>query len=473
MLKMHFWLRSTAIASYLLAGTLHAAPEGFCLIEGDATLPFIGLDGCYIVKVGKHAIIRWNSFSVNKGETFRFEQEDSESSVINLVIGGSESAISGNVQSNGLIYLDHPNKIFVAPDGVLSAPQIVLVSEQGSVEVNGALTATDPSGKGGKIQVLGKEVDIQRTAVIDASGAFGEGEVFIGGSFQGKDRSIPHSRKTIVQAGAQISVDSLEFGNGGRAIIWSDENTQFTGQINARGGAEGGDGGFVEVSGKKELGFDGTVTTEAPNGKTGQLLLDPSSVYLSDASGTITCPPGGIPFNYPGVTLYVSLSSIFTALISSNISIQADNFLEWYSTTAQTYTIPTGKTLSLYSGGSIQMTGPFSLNVGNGFFNAYVNAYGGDTIVPNAPRKLTVNTQAKIYVSGGFIILGAAPNLVNPALGAVVSINDIKTVLGLHLTQPLPSNVSINAITPKPKGTSTGGGLRPIPWDGSIGNGED
>ena len=183
--------------------------------------------------------------------------------------GESESTLSGNIQSKGKIYLNHPSKIVVTPDAVLNAPQVVLVSEQGNIQVNGTLVASQPSGKGGKIHVLGKEVDIQMTAVIDASGALGEGEVLIGGSFQGKDRSIPHSQQTIVQKGAQISVDALLSGNGGRAIVWSDKTTQFVGHINARGGPEGGNGGFVEVSGKDQLGFDGTVTTEAPKGKTG------------------------------------------------------------------------------------------------------------------------------------------------------------------------------------------------------------
>ena len=208
----------------------------------------------------KHATIGWNSFSVEKGETFRFEQEDSESSVINFVTGESESTLSGNIQSKGKIYLNHPSKIVVTPDGVLNAPQVVLVSDQGNVQVNGTLVANEPSGKGGKIHVLGNEVDIQMTAVIDASGAAGEGEVLIGGSFQGKDRSIPHSLQTIVQAGAQISVDSLECGNGGRAIIWSDGTTQVCRSRQCQEERiEGGDGGFVEGIWKRaQLGFDGT-----------------------------------------------------------------------------------------------------------------------------------------------------------------------------------------------------------------------
>jgi filamentous hemagglutinin family protein len=199
-------LRSTAVLSIIFCGHLFAQPEGFYLVDGDASPPVIDSTGCYVVKVGKSATINWDSFSINENETFRFEQEDSESSVINFVTGDSQSAILGNLQSNGKLYLTHPNEIFIGPAGNLSGPNIFLVSEQGKLEVNGTLTANISSGKGGKIHVLGKEVEIQGSAVIDASGSAGEGEVLIGGSFQGKDRSIPHSERTVVHQGAQISV---------------------------------------------------------------------------------------------------------------------------------------------------------------------------------------------------------------------------------------------------------------------------
>ena len=199
-------IKSAVVLSVIFCGHLFAQPEGFYLVEGDASPPVIDSNGCYVVKVGKSATINWDSFSINENETFRFEQEDSESSVINFVTGESQGRILGNLQSKGKVYLNHPNEIFIGPAGDVNAPHIFLVSEQGKLEVNGTLTATLSSGKGGKIHVLGKEVEIQGSAVIDASGAAGEGEVLIGGSFQGKDRSIPHSQRTIVHQGAQISV---------------------------------------------------------------------------------------------------------------------------------------------------------------------------------------------------------------------------------------------------------------------------
>jgi hypothetical protein len=79
-----------------------------------------------------------------------------------------------------------------------------------------------------------------------------------------------------------ISADARSEGNGGRVIVWADRSNEFFGNISARGGSNSGDGGLVEVSGKEFLNFKGTVDTFAPNGNTGTLLLDPSTLTIID-----------------------------------------------------------------------------------------------------------------------------------------------------------------------------------------------
>ena len=66
-------------------------------------------------------------------------------------------------------------------------------------------------------------------------------------------------------------------------IVWSDEFTRFQGEISGKGGAEGGDGGFAEVSGKANLEFMGSVNMSAENGDGGTLLLDPRNVSIVTA----------------------------------------------------------------------------------------------------------------------------------------------------------------------------------------------
>jgi len=49
-----------------------------------------------------------------------------------------------------------------------------------------------------------------------------------------------------------------------------------------------GNGGFVEVSGKQFLDFQGNVNTLAANGNPGLLLLDPTDITIQNGAGTFT-----------------------------------------------------------------------------------------------------------------------------------------------------------------------------------------
>ena len=89
-----------------------------------------------------------------------------------------------------------------------------------------------------------------------------------------------------------INADALANGDGGKVILWADGHTAYAGQISAKGGQTGGNGGFVEVSGKNTLDFTGRVDTSAPAGRTGTLLLDPSDITISNlANSNISAGP--------------------------------------------------------------------------------------------------------------------------------------------------------------------------------------
>src|SRR5206468_3072598 len=64
------------------------------------------------------------------------------------------------------------------------------------------------------------------------------------------------------------------------------DGTEFFGSIAARGGAQRGNGGFVEISGKDGLQFTGTVDTRAPFANSGMLLLDPNQFTVAHATTT-------------------------------------------------------------------------------------------------------------------------------------------------------------------------------------------
>ena len=71
-------------------------------------------------------------------------------------------------------------------------------------------------------------------------------------------------------------------------IVWSDGVTRFAGNAFARGGSEAGDGGFIEVSGKESLTFEGMANAGATQGAKGVLLLDPKNIVIDDVGTTLT-----------------------------------------------------------------------------------------------------------------------------------------------------------------------------------------
>jgi filamentous hemagglutinin family protein len=161
------------------------------------------------------------------------------------------------------------------------AGQVELSADGGKVTNTGTIEAKSDSGKGGTVQVLGDRVGLLDAAEIDVSGFNGGGTVLIGGDYQGKG-DVPTASRTYVSKDSAIKADATENGDGGKVIVWADEITAFYGNISARGGADGGDGGFAEVSGKDGLIYEGSTVLSAPQGMTGTLMLDPGTVTIAD-----------------------------------------------------------------------------------------------------------------------------------------------------------------------------------------------
>lgn len=69
-------------------------------------------------------------------------------------------------------------------------------------------------------------------------------------------------------------------------VVWANDTTKYDGAITARGGANSGNGGQTEVSGKRILAFNGTVDLRAENGRTGNLLLDPYNLTISNSTNS-------------------------------------------------------------------------------------------------------------------------------------------------------------------------------------------
>ncbi|MDZ7959842.1 MAG: CHAT domain-containing protein [Aulosira sp. DedQUE10] len=292
----------------------------------------------------------------------------------------------------------------------LSASNTTIPTTPGTTIVSGKLDASGATG--GKINVLGQQVGLV-DAKINASGTNSGGTVLIGGDYKGQG-TVLNATNTYVDAKSVITADSNLNGDGGRVIVWGNDTTQFLGKITARGGANIGNGGFVEVSGKNFLTFNGQVDTTAANGTLGTLLLDPSTLTIIDAAtgGTFDGTPSNIPFGLAdnGANT-ISWGALSTA--GANIDLQATGNITINPITGNTPGVTTAAgvaTLNLGSGGSFSLT---SQNGAVTFANTSntINTTGGDIIISGASLSLGNLNSTGSFSPSGDVNLSATGNI--------------------------------------------------------------
>ncbi len=219
---------------------------------------------------------------------------------------------SGIVQADsmgstgGVVRLEATESVQLGAGSVTSASGsaggrvLIDAGPAGTMLAAGAVQATGSAGQGGEVRMLGRHVGLTDNAMVDASGAAGGGNVFVGGGLQGKDASLRNAEAVYLGPDATVRADATDNGDGGRIILWSDQATRAYGTLSARGGAAGGDGGFIETSGGWLDARPASVRTDAPMGSTGEWLLDPFNILvvngyggLIDGTGLFTPPASG------------------------------------------------------------------------------------------------------------------------------------------------------------------------------------
>ncbi len=186
-------------------------------------------------------------------------------------------------------------------DGVVAATsaqmvngKIVLDGGAGSISVAGNLNVSGKSGgqTGGAIDVNAQKIQVKSTAKLDVTGDAGGGKIAIGGGGANtRTQSFTPAESTTIAAGARLDASALTRGDGGEILVLTNLTnplafTQVAGSLIARGGTQGGNGGFVETSGYR-LDVNGiVVATNAPKGRIGLWLLDPDTIFISTAGPT-------------------------------------------------------------------------------------------------------------------------------------------------------------------------------------------
>lgn len=252
-----------------------------------------------------------------------------------------------------------------------SGGRVRVEAEAGRSTVEGELSVQGSSGPGGQALLLGREVGLMGAASVNASGASGGGEVLVGGGQSGKDTRFANARAVYFGPLASINADARVDGQGGRIVLWSDEATRAFGSLSARGGANSGDGGFIETSGGWLDARPASVDARAPRGRAGQWLLDPYDILISDSINTT-----GVDANFNPTSSPVQISSgtINQALDNGiNVTIttagnggQAGNITVQNAVVGALSSTPNPGDLSLVADANITIN---NSHIGAGFFD--------------------------------------------------------------------------------------------------------
>lgn len=310
---------------------------------------------------------------------------------INISGGGSAYLIADDVENNGTIsapggtiglYAGEKVLVSMSPDGRgLSAEATI---PQGMVGNNGELVAN-----AGKIALQAQMVNqngvIQANSAQDVNGAI---ELIAGDSVN-------------LGANSEISArgDSQGVSSGGSVTIQGGNSfsDQAGSTINVAGGAQGGNGGDVELSAPQMGDIATTINGQAADGFAGGILtIDPNDVWLDTYNSV---PPGS---DYS----FVPLSS-FNGM--STINVQADNNIVlntgWYlpdQSQSATLSLTAGNSITLNDGSYIQAGQNWTLNLSAGA------AYSGITPPASGQDGIYLDGGAYLQTQNGDINLWAA-----------------------------------------------------------------
>ncbi|WP_409028116.1 filamentous hemagglutinin N-terminal domain-containing protein [Janthinobacterium sp. SUN098] len=306
--------------------------------------------------------------------------------------GGSIGMAGALVSQRGVL---NANSAVVGENGRI----VLKASGKALLEAGSVTSAAGSAGTGGQIQVLGEQVGLLGNAKVDASGATGGGTVLLGGDYQGKNAAVHNARQVLVGKDASVNADAIVSGNGGKVIAWGNESAQVHGSISARGGAQGGDGGFVETSGHY-LAVDGIrVNTSAARGKRGNWLLDPYDIDVVQG-------PGG---NLANVDQFSDMPSTGSTSIgadtisgaTSDVTLQALHRINFSSSVNM---LNSGVSLTAQAGETINVYAAITTNGGNVTLSANDPASTSGNYGPGS----NVNLNAAITSNGGNISLSGA-----------------------------------------------------------------
>ena len=214
-----------------------------------------------------------------------------------------------------------------------------------------------------------------------------------------------------------LSADGTGIQKGGNVVAYADNHLNFTGTISAKGGELGGNGGFVDTSGKGSINISPSakVVTTAAKGLTGNWVIDPADLeVVAGTGGTIDAT--GLN-DQSAAASTIGAGTIVTALNSSNVELKADN-----SITVNAAIDASGNT----NGRNLTLTAP-TANLNQAITLKAGSILNGTATTVNVGATGTVQNGTDVAAAGGTVNLAATTTYKN---GSQINIAKNITVKG-------------------------------------------
>jgi filamentous hemagglutinin family protein len=313
--------------------------------------------------------------------------------------GGNCFFIADQVENHGRIEAPGGNVGFAAgqtvtlcerPDGRGMSMQVTL--PQGSVDNHGNVIAD-----GGTIALNARVVN--QNGLLQAN------------SVREQNGVIELTASDTLNLGADSKIlaqgDDSAAGSAGGIVTLKSENAfsdAAGSSIVTAGGANGGNGGNIEVSAPSIQSLNSAMDARAQAGFSGgEFLLDPVNILLGTSGSGVPDNSGGVAYNSGTGTVNINVNTAFANKNFSNIKLQATGNITLGANTAWDLSGSTGQAagqLALQAGGDIIFNSgskitdanywSVSLQAGYNFVNNVVS-YGLGNIYLNGGNNLTLN----------------------------------------------------------------------------------
>ena len=311
-------------------------PSGGKITAGSATIATSG-NQMTVNQSSQQLIANWNSFNIGSNAAVRFNQPNTAASALNRITDQNPTQIMGSLSSNGQVYLLNPSGMIFGKtarvdvgglvatslnmldsDFINSKNKFTTAGTAGSLLNQGAIKAAD----GGVVALIAPKVTNEGSITTNSGSVLlaagnqvsldftGDGLISYTVDQGAVDAQV--SNKGLIKADGGVVVmtakaaDALRTATvtnsgiieartiqnkSGRILLLSDMQngvTNVSGTLDASA-PTGGNGGFIETSGRHLTVSDGAiVTTLSPQANSGTWLLDPTDCTISSGSAAQT-----------------------------------------------------------------------------------------------------------------------------------------------------------------------------------------